>query len=589
MQRQRSSPYLGTKRRVRVREQQDERYWRLPSWRVICAWLPAALACTGNTTANLTDDPQRCPTHADVAPIFSERCATCHAEGARGGFRVDSYPGLLGHRDDGSLRVQPGNPDSLLLRVVRGTVPSHPGIQIPADEQALLSDWVVACRAPYAGGSTHPSGWSAPGDSQRSHGLVLRADGYRPMDPGAAAGCRSCHGAALAGEGAASSCLQCHPHGFTGCTGCHGDETSPAPPRDLSGARTPAAPGVGAHRAHLTDGPLHKAYECKVCHVVPASLLAEGHVRKGGEPMKQPAPVIMKPRPGAEAIYSEHRTCANAYCHGPAVDANARNQEPRWLGSCRACHAGNVVIPPSADLGEAQCGDCHGLPPAAPHPPVDRCGLCHQRAVENSLPVPEFHANGTVDLGESTGCSGCHGDSTSPAPPRDLDGLTDPSRQTVGAHRAHLESPGRIAVSVSCTECHAVPDEVNAPGHLHAPPAIVFPPNAGLLARADGASPTYDPMTGRCTSVYCHGGGQRLTQELNEGTERSPQWNGGDRPGHCGGCHGVPPVNSRHEGATLATCHRCHPNTVASDGSILFVSEPTSGEPRTAHLDGIVN
>lgn len=57
------------------------------------------------------------------------------------------------------------------------------------------------------------------------------------------------------------------------------------------------------------------------------------------------------------------------------------------------------------------------------------------------------------------GCSSCHGSSDSPAPPRDLEGQSDPTRRGVGAHRAHLRASHRLSKPVACASC-VPPDRV---------------------------------------------------------------------------------------------------------------------------------
>jgi predicted CxxxxCH...CXXCH cytochrome family protein len=165
-------------------------------------------------------------------------------------------------------------------------------------------------------------------------------------------------------------------------------------------------------------------------------------------------------------------------------------------------------------------------------------------------------------------------------------GRSDPSLQTVGAHRDHLEALHKLSAPVACNECHLVPAQFDSPGHVdHQPPAVVFPPDAGDLARRDGAVPSYDHATATCTS-YCHGSGALLSQDTAPGINRTPVFNGGPGQAACGSCHGIPPQipgQSFHTGKTLTDCHTCHPSTVTPAGNIIVGADAGS-----THIDGQV-
>lgn len=120
--------------------------------------------------------------------------------------------------------------------------------------------------------------------------------------------------------------------------------------------------------------------------------------------------------------------------------------------------------------------------------------------------------------------------------------------QTSGSHVAHLGRAG-----VACAECHVVPARWDDEGHIlvdghrdDAPAEVVF----GALANRDVTPPrrtgpaAYDPATGRCANVYCHGGTLRPDA-------MPPLW-GSTAP--CGSCHGVPPAD--HASSRCDSCHR---------------------------------
>jgi predicted CxxxxCH...CXXCH cytochrome family protein len=159
----------------------------------------------------------------------------------------------------------------------------------------------------------------------------------------------------------------------SGCTACHGSANS-APPLDLSGASSTTLPGVGAHQSHVLGSERARAVPCNECHLVPADVLATGH-------MDSPLP--------AEVLLSDVGTysggaCQNVACHAGPGGTNAA---PIWT---------------KVDGTQAACGTCHGLPPPPPHPlgslnPV--CNACHTNIAADNVTFfdPTKHVNGVVD------------------------------------------------------------------------------------------------------------------------------------------------------------------------------------------------
>ncbi|HVE86850.1 MAG TPA: CxxxxCH/CxxCH domain-containing protein [Myxococcales bacterium] len=509
----------------------------------------------------------RCPDYdAQIAPVLAGGCADCHGGAApAGGYSVADRLLVLARRDDGSPRLVPGDAASDFLAAARGDRAGHTAL--PAEQVALLEDWAVRCRAAPRALSVHPPGWTTPTDPEQFHGAALRADAYE-LEP-----CRQCHGADLGGGTSAVACSSCHPQGPLACNTCHGDARSPAPPRDLSGARATTSLGVGAHRSHTSD--------CTACHVLPAVPEQEGHYRSGGRLDASPAEVILPSAPGLTARWDrESATCSGVACHAPAgADARATNQAPRWT---------------NVGAGEAACGSCHGLPPEDHGDSGNDCARCHGVAYAGGQLLASKHANGVVDVGDGqgTGCSACHGDVTSPAPPRDTAGRTDESVASVGAHRAHLEARHHLRGPIACVECHQVPSARKAPGHIDsALPAEVFPAVSGVgtLARADGAAPVYDAARATCGSVYCHGAGTLAAGDTALTRIPAPSWTGGTSQAVCGACHGIPPADTLHDPAfPLTYCSRCHGPSINTDGSIRITADPVTGTISSTHLDGLV-
>jgi predicted CxxxxCH...CXXCH cytochrome family protein len=366
--------------------------------------------------------------------------------------------------------------------------------------------------------SVHPAGILDPA-SDDFHGRELARRNWN------FAVCANCHGSDFKGGKAKVSCLTCHADGPTACTTCHG-----------------AGPTSNAHVVHREVAKL----SCSECHVVPATWDAEGHILRGGVADPPPAEVTFGARAGltidpsdraAPPAYRDGR-CSNVYCHGDALHAAGGTQtQPRW----------DDPAPPGA------CDRCHGAPP--PSHAQDHCATCH--------PTSAPHIDGVVQVGRGPGCSGCHGDATSPAPPTDLSGNTFTTAIGVGAHRAHLEAPSRLRGPVSCDTCHRVPVDVNDPGHIDSPPPAKVTDGLG-----------WDRTTATCASAWCHGPAR-------------PVWTqtGGAA---CGSCHGVPPATPSHNpGMTLATCVTCHAQTVDANGTILLTSWPDGVTSK--HMNGTVD
>jgi predicted CxxxxCH...CXXCH cytochrome family protein len=125
----------------------------------------------------------------------------------------------------------------------------------------------------------------------------------------------------------------------------------------------------------------------------------------------------------------------------------------------------------------------------------------------------------------------------------------------------------------------------HSPGTVAA--AAVFPnvAGSGTLARAQSASPVWDPSLTTCSGAYCHGGGEPLNTDRTPGIQQTPNWVSPDN-GECGStCHGIPPQFSGHPtGVTRTGCVACHAKTIDANGNIIFTS--VSGVPTTTHMNG---
>jgi predicted CxxxxCH...CXXCH cytochrome family protein len=170
--------------------------------------------------------------------------------------------------------------------------------------------------------------------------------------------------------------------------------------------------------------------------------------------------------------------------------------------------------------------------------------------------APELHVNGTVES-DGVACTSCHGaaDGTGgPAPPRDTLGNVATSARGVGAHQTHLAASNMHA-PIACGECHVVPTSYDAPGH--ADDALPAELSFGPLARARGATPSFDGVG--CSNVACHDGGG--------GSNRAPLWTVVDgTQAACGTCHALPPPSPH---PAESDCVRCHGAVVNASQSFL--------------------
>lgn len=84
----------------------------------------------------------------DLAPLLQRRCAGCHGEdGAKGGYRLDSFARLREPGDGGDAPVTPGKPrESALFKVLVATDPEDRMPQkadpLPAAEIAMIERWL---------------------------------------------------------------------------------------------------------------------------------------------------------------------------------------------------------------------------------------------------------------------------------------------------------------------------------------------------------------------------------------------------------------------------------------------------------------
>ncbi len=352
------------------------------------------------------------------------------------------------------------------------------------------------------------------------------------------------------------------------CLYCHGGSGDAAGPfRDTKGHDAASYRGVGAHQVHVTDAPIASAIACETCHVVPHRAEDDGHMdsappaevvfsglaRAGGA---QPVLVAAGDPGGPHDDFASLR-CDNVYCHGATL-SGGRARSPLWN------------VPPEVLAAFASCDACHGFPPPLPHPTSRQCSDCHGAVVspDGTISDRSRHVNGTLDLSAKITCHSCHGSQASPAPPPDLSGRTSAADRGVGAHQAHLAAQHGLASPLACEECHGVPATVAAPGHLDDSPGA----EVAMAGRAamGGLAPAWDPASGTCENVYCHGA------SLPGGSLTQPAWTDSSGAARaCGACHGAPPPPPHLESQD---CGACHSQT----------AEKMSIKDPTRHINGVL-
>jgi len=248
-------------------------------------------------------------------------------------------------------------------------------------------------------GPYHPDGYGDPA----VHGLEAKTQ---------VQACADCHGADLTGTDAALSCDSCHPSSWrTDCVFCHGgeDNTTGAPPLEISGLSEGAEAPFVAHSAHVTRGEA-AAQGCEQCHVKPIDVLSAGHLFVG-DSTPDAAEVDFSGGRAAEASYDGAGSCSNVYCHGYGIGGVGAVQDTDTIDGCGACHPG----PGSGPSAWSQLSGRH-----EPHLVYNTsCEHCHDTMVDRDGNIEDAsqHVDGALTLGSNheitvdleQGCTGvCH-------------------------------------------------------------------------------------------------------------------------------------------------------------------------------------
>jgi predicted CxxxxCH...CXXCH cytochrome family protein len=477
----------------------------------------------------------------DVAPILKARCDSCHAGDApAGGWRSTSFLDAIGCvASSGAPATLPAAATAPILQAL--DTPTHQTL-VDATERAKLESWVAA-GAPAFQGTVHDPGIIDP-RSSGWHGKLLRDRAWKPMlDAAADDACGKCHEGVPAQPAGftspapgAPACTTCHtePKGVLACGTCHGQGSRAYPPRDLCFFPDDAR-AAGAHAAHI-ESPLSVAagLGCATCHPVPGDDLFSGSHANGAVEI-----TFEQDKIGPERSYDRPSGVCALSCH----DRSGDHPRPKW-----------------SDTGlVGGCGHCHASPPPAHF--AGACTYCHHEANADGTMLDAhatFHLNGQVDLGDGSGkCGACHGKGDDPFP-------------STGAHAAH-QNP-TLTTAVACGDCHVVPAQLMAPGHMDGTVEVVLSGRA--IAR--GAAPRWNGQT--CSGVACHGA------MLPDLPAVVPTWTDTTgAPAACGACHGIPP--SHHSSSLSCNRVECHGAEVRRTLTTISISDMG----KALHINGVVD
>jgi predicted CxxxxCH...CXXCH cytochrome family protein len=363
--------------------------------------------------------------------------------------------------------------------------------------------------------------------------------------------------------------------------------------------------------------------------------------------------------PPSSGEHFEHSEYACSRCHGTGYSTTTTNAATHMNGvtdvpftfykkATRSCGSGTGACHGSEGWGTPKpvtpnCSNCHGFPPALPHPQQSACQSCHPSMLSTGVLTAD-HNNGTLDIA-GTGCASCHG-----FPPTSTrsGGVHTSDDNCYGCHSSTVDAANEVvpngthndgSVQVGgggtgtygCQTCHG--DQARAPvvgsdpnvksapplgtrgeteattravgahlahvnkgaGALAAPAACadchVVPTAMGhamgtvlmsFSPRAGGVTALWNPETLTC-STYCHGGTLGAG-----GTNHTPSWEGGPDEAACGSCHGLPPPAPHTASTDCGTCHTGYTQTSVNvathvDGTVQSWSHPGGYAGATLH------
>ncbi len=167
------------------------------------------------------------------------------------------------------------------------------------------------------------------------------------------------------------------------CISCHGglDNSTGAPPYDLSGNSDSSSFSVGAHTVHLTDTTFTNPIDCNECHLVPTSVNSAGHFDTDltaeitfGEMATDSGRVT-------PVWDSGSGSCSDIYCHGNFIFYESESSYQWAYDPDTTIIGSNLTLEWSSNTSVV-CGDCHELAPTG-HVVNTSCSSCHSAVVES--------------------------------------------------------------------------------------------------------------------------------------------------------------------------------------------------------------
>jgi len=420
----------------------------------------------------------------------------------------------------------------------------------------------------------HPAGWIDPAQ----HGATAKS---QPGSDKGFTNCQLCHGANFSGGVTGVSCFTASRTNGS----CHLRNGLPVNAPHAALPWRAAAPNP-THTSTVDDAQGLNAGVCAQCHL------------RGANLRTQIITTFSTGTPG----------CFNAtLCHGqighPLGWANPSQHGATGkanLTFCQTCHAdkptGGAGSNPRFNVALGRlvngCEDCHE--PFTAHPPVQQIPAAFGITSPDPLGTPWFRhrtATNFVDVcdrchgvnlagGNGPRCQNCHVGASpistinSPDPcsschSQPPSGTSYPNNNRVHGSHKFVNAP----VGGLCAECHSglgsgtldhflraknveLGNVIPSPQTTAQPGAVVF---GGILSRANGSTPVFDPATLQCSNTYCHGN----TLDRPASAILSPSWGSpfltGVAASDCVKCHGYPPQTPSHTlSSGPASCINCH-------------------------------
>ncbi len=338
---------------------------------------------------------------------------------------------------------------------------------------------------------------------------------------------------------------------------------------------------VGAHKVHVSaPNAYSNPIACSECHnnVNFGSASFTGHMDGSytlawGDLAKHNSAVYAGGQNLTPSYAGSGGACSSTYCHGgglfPEDGSPGSKATPTWANS------GTLL----AGTGGADCGKCHGNPPATNHGGVlaNQCSTCHSNVIDGKTTAPFFtnlslHINGLLEGGISNGgmlCYGCH--SSYQTAMEDGTGKVGATRTSYYHHvLGGTAGDGEIApnagnyqtstADVFCTSCHADHNYFNSDkgANLRTNIATASPQTVQRTDFITGGAPTY----GICITCHSTSLTKDTANQKSDGTTSTPTISGVQFDGSS---HNYGVLSSFGTSTYNANCVKCHNDDQTKD------------------------